>query len=117
MEAAGLGRAGGSRPGARMRARLLAKRTPPLLLALAAAVAVLVLLPLGFLLDQALSIGWSQVEALLFRPFVGTLLRTRSRWSPSQRPPASCSASASPGPLSAPTCPADEHGRCSPHCR
>ncbi len=74
MEAAGLGRAGGSWPGARMRARLLANRTPPLLLAVAAAVALLVLLPLGFLLDQALSIGWSQVEALLFRPFVGKLL-------------------------------------------
>ena len=32
------------------------------------------LLPLGFLLDQTLSIGWTQVERLLFRPFVGTLL-------------------------------------------
>jgi iron(III) transport system permease protein len=45
-----------------------------LLLLVAVAVALLVLLPLGFLLEQALSIGSSQVEALLFRPFVGTLL-------------------------------------------
>ncbi|HEY2217626.1 MAG TPA: hypothetical protein VGH21_09015, partial [Solirubrobacteraceae bacterium] len=74
MEAAGIGRAGGTWPGARMRARLLANRTPPFLLAIAVAVALLVLLPLGFLLDQALSIGWSQVEQLLFRPFVGKLL-------------------------------------------
>jgi len=45
-----------------------------MLLGLATAVALLVLVPLGFLVDQALSIGWGQVEELLFRHFVGALL-------------------------------------------
>jgi iron(III) transport system permease protein len=58
----------------RLRPRLRGRSTPAALLAIATAVALLVLLPLGFLLEQALSIGSSQVEALLFRPFVGTLL-------------------------------------------
>ncbi len=50
-------------------------RRPPLVLgALAVAVALLVLLPLGFLFEQALAVGFSQAERLLVRPFVGTLL-------------------------------------------
>ena len=73
MEAAGISKGGRSWPGDR-RWRLRGKPTPLALLAIAAVVALLVLLPLGFLLDQALSIGWTQVDALLFRPFVGTLL-------------------------------------------
>jgi iron(III) transport system permease protein len=56
------------------RLRLRGRATPAALLGVAAAVALLVLLPLGFLLEQALSIGWAQVEALLFRAFVGKLL-------------------------------------------
>jgi iron(III) transport system permease protein len=74
MEAAG---AHGARPvwsAARWRARFGGSPAPLALLVIAAAVALLVLLPLGFLLEQALSIGWSQVDALVFRPFVGTLL-------------------------------------------
>jgi len=74
MEAA---RTHGPRPAwsaAGWRARLRGRPTPLVLLAIAAAVALLVLLPLGFLLEQALSIGFSQVDALVFRPFVGTLL-------------------------------------------
>ena len=74
MEAAGISPGGRSWRGAYMRARLRGKPTPLVLLAIAAAVALLVLLPLGFLIDQALSIGWTQVDHLLFRPFVGTLL-------------------------------------------
>ena len=57
------------------RARLRGRPTPLALLGIAAAVALLVLLPLAFLLDQTLSVGFSQVEALVFRPFVGSLLR------------------------------------------
>lgn len=59
---------------ARWRAALRGRATPVSLLVIAAAVALLVLLPLGFLFDQTLSIGWKQVDELLFRPFVGTLL-------------------------------------------
>ncbi len=61
-------------PAGRSRARPRARRGPIVLLGLATAVALLVLLPLGFLLDQALSVGWTQVERLLFRAFVGSLL-------------------------------------------
>ncbi len=58
----------------RLRSRVGLRTTPLGLLALALIVALVVLLPLGFLLEQAFSIGWSQVDALVFRPFVGTLL-------------------------------------------
>jgi iron(III) transport system permease protein len=44
------------------------------LLVVSAAVALLVLAPVGFLLDQTLSTGWDEVQRLLFRPFVGDLL-------------------------------------------
>jgi iron(III) transport system permease protein len=44
------------------------------LLLLSAAIALLALAPVGFLLDQALSAGWSEVDRLLFRPYVGHLL-------------------------------------------
>jgi iron(III) transport system permease protein len=49
-------------------------RAPLGLLGIAAAVSLLVLVPLGFLFDQTLSIGWTEIDRLLFRPFVGTLL-------------------------------------------
>ena len=44
------------------------------LLALSAAVALLALAPVGFLLDQTAGAGWAEVERLLLRPFVGSLL-------------------------------------------
>ena len=44
------------------------------LLLVSAAVALLVLAPVGFLLDQALATGWGEVRRLLFRSFVGSLL-------------------------------------------
>ena len=44
------------------------------LVALSAAIALLALAPVGFLLDQTLSTGWGEVERLLFRDFVGHLL-------------------------------------------
>jgi iron(III) transport system permease protein len=47
---------------------------PATLLLLSAAIALLALAPVGFLIDQTLSAGWSEVERLLFRPFVGELL-------------------------------------------
>ncbi len=59
---------------ARVRTRLGARHPPLLLGAAAVAVAVLVLLPLGFLLEQTLSVGWGEVDRLLLRPFVGKLL-------------------------------------------
>jgi iron(III) transport system permease protein len=74
MEAAGFSPTGRPAGGSRLRIRLRGKPTPLALLVLAGAVALLVLLPLGFLVDQTLSIGWARVERLLLRPFVGTLL-------------------------------------------
>ena len=49
-------------------------RPPAALLAVCAAVAVLVLAPVAFLLDQTLATGWNEVQRLLFRDFVGSLL-------------------------------------------
>src|SRR5215213_2701186 len=48
--------------------------TPATLLAVSAAVALLVLAPVGFLFDQTFSNDWDEVRRLLFRPFVGRLL-------------------------------------------
>ncbi|HEX3909792.1 MAG TPA: iron ABC transporter permease [Solirubrobacteraceae bacterium] len=58
----------------RLHAAAARRRRPPALGLSAAAVAALVLLPLGFLLEQTLSVGWGQIDALLIRPFVGKLL-------------------------------------------
>ena len=44
------------------------------LLAICTAIALLVLAPVGYLLDQTLATGWDEVQRLLFREFVGTLL-------------------------------------------
>jgi iron(III) transport system permease protein len=49
-------------------------RTPAALLVVSAAIALLVLAPVGFLFDQTFSTGWDEVQRLLFRPFVGRLL-------------------------------------------
>ncbi len=49
-------------------------RPPAALLLLSGAIALLALAPVGFLLDQTLSVGWTEVERLLFRPYVGHLL-------------------------------------------
>lgn len=62
-----------------MRAPLLARRhsssrAPGLLVALSAAVAVVVILPLVFLLLQAAQAGWHDVFRLLFRRLTATLL-------------------------------------------
>jgi iron(III) transport system permease protein len=44
------------------------------LLVASAVIALLVLAPVGFLFDQALSTGWDEIQRLLFRSFVGKLL-------------------------------------------
>src|SRR3954467_638182 len=49
-------------------------RTPAALLVVSAAIALLVLAPVGFLFDQTFSTDWDEVGRLLFRPFVGKLL-------------------------------------------
>src|SRR6478609_790073 len=49
-------------------------RAPVALLLASAAVALAALAPVGFLLEQALSTGWDEVQRLLFRAFVGDLL-------------------------------------------
>lgn len=49
-------------------------RPPVVLLALSAAVALLALAPVGFLLEQTTASGWGEIQRLLFRPFVGRLL-------------------------------------------
>jgi iron(III) transport system permease protein len=74
MEAAGAQLHGAAWPASSRWARRGRRRAPLGLLGLAAAVALLVLLPLGFLFDQSLAIGWTQVEQLLFRHFVASLL-------------------------------------------
>jgi iron(III) transport system permease protein len=47
---------------------------PATLLFVSAAIALLALAPVGFLVDQAVSTGWGEVRRLLFRSFVGNLL-------------------------------------------
>lgn len=49
-------------------------RAPLALLGASAAIALLVLLPVGFLLDQTFATSWDEVQRLLFRDFVGNLL-------------------------------------------
>ena len=74
MEAASAQRRAAAWPAPLRRARRGRGRAPAALLALCAAVAVLVLAPVGFLLDQTLATGWDEVQRLLFRDFVGSLL-------------------------------------------
>ena len=74
MEAASAHRNGTAWPAPLRWARQGHRRPPVALLAVSAAVALLVLAPVGFLLDQTLSTGWDEAQRLLFRPFVGKLL-------------------------------------------
>src|SRR5438105_12644502 len=74
MEAAGAQRHGAALPAPLRWARQGRGRTPAALLVVSAAVALLVLVPIGFLLDQTFSTSWAEVQRLLFRPFVGDLL-------------------------------------------
>jgi iron(III) transport system permease protein len=79
MEAASAPRLGAASPASRRWARRGRRRAPASLLVVSAAVALLVLAPVGFLLDQALSVGWGEVERLLFRSFVGDLLANTAK--------------------------------------
>ncbi len=74
MEAASAHRREAAWPASLRWARQGRGRPPVALLAVSAAIALLVLAPVGFLLDQALSTGWDEVQRLLFRAFVGELL-------------------------------------------
>jgi iron(III) transport system permease protein len=74
MEAASTSRNGVALAASFRWARRGRGRPPAALLLLSAAIALLVLAPVGFLIDQTLATGWSEVERLLFRPFVGHLL-------------------------------------------
>ena len=73
MEAAGLARrAAGGRLA--LRRRWGGGWLPVALLAVAALVVAAALTPVAYLVDETLSIGWDEVQRLLFRPFVGNLL-------------------------------------------
>jgi iron(III) transport system permease protein len=74
MEAASTHRRTAAWPASLRWARQGRGRPPVALLLVSAAIALLVLAPVGFLLDQALSTGWDEVQRLLFRSFVGKLL-------------------------------------------
>jgi iron(III) transport system permease protein len=74
MEAASAHRRGAAWPAPLRWARQGRGRAPLALLVVSAAVALLVLAPVGFLLDQTFSTSWDEVQRLLFRPFVGKLL-------------------------------------------
>jgi iron(III) transport system permease protein len=74
MEAASAHRRAAAWPAPSRWARQGRGRPPAALLAVSAAVALLVLAPVGFLLDQTLSTGWNEIQRLLFRSFVGDLL-------------------------------------------
>jgi iron(III) transport system permease protein len=74
MDAASAPRNGAAWPAPLRWARQGRRRPPATLLVVSALIALLVLAPVGFLLDQTLSIGWDEVQRLLFRPFVGELL-------------------------------------------
>ncbi len=50
------------------------RRLPPLLTAVAALVSVVVLLPLAFLLVQAVQVGWAELHELLFRQLTAMLV-------------------------------------------
>ncbi len=74
MEAASAHRRAAAWPAALRWAQQGRGRSPVALLLVSAAVALLALAPVGFLLDQTLSTGWDEVQRLLFRSFVGDLL-------------------------------------------
>jgi iron(III) transport system permease protein len=74
MEAASAQRFGAASRAPLQRARQGRGRTPAALLVVSALIALLVLAPVGFLLDQTFSTSWDEVQRLLFRDFVGNLL-------------------------------------------
>ncbi len=74
MEAASTSRSGVAHAATLGWARRGRGRPPAALLLLSGTIALLALAPVGFLLDQTLSIGWAEVQRLLFRPYVGHLL-------------------------------------------
>jgi iron(III) transport system permease protein len=74
MEAASAHRRGAAWPASWRWARQRRGHPPVGLLAVCAAIALLVLAPIGFLFDQTLSTGWDEVQRLLFREFVANLL-------------------------------------------
>ncbi len=74
MEAASAQRGGAAWSAPLRWARQGRGRTPAALLVVSTAVALLVLAPIGFLLDQTFSTSWDEVQRLLFREFVGRLL-------------------------------------------
>jgi iron(III) transport system permease protein len=74
MEAAGTPRRAAAWSASRRWAQQGRRRTPATLLLVSAAVALLALAPVGFLLDQTLATGWDEVERLVVRPYVGDLL-------------------------------------------
>jgi iron(III) transport system permease protein len=74
VEAAGAYRNGAALPAPLRWARRDRGRASVALLVIAAAVALLVLAPVGFLFDQAFATSWNEVQRLLFRDFVGKLL-------------------------------------------
>jgi iron(III) transport system permease protein len=74
MEAASAHRGGATPPASLHRSWQGRGSAPATLLLLSGAIALLALAPVGFLLDQTLSTGWAEVQRLVFRPFVGSLL-------------------------------------------
>ena len=74
MEAATTQRRGAAWPATWRWAQQGRGRSPVALLAVCGAIALLVLAPVGYLLDQTLSTGWDEVQRLLFREFVANLL-------------------------------------------
>lgn len=74
MEAAGAHRRTAAWPAPLRWARQGHGRPPVALFLLSAAVTLLALAPVGFLLDQTLATGWDEVQRLLFRSFVSKLL-------------------------------------------
>ena len=74
MEAASAHHRGAVWPAPLRWARQGRGHTPVALLVISATVALLALAPVAFLLDQTFSIGWAEVERLLFRSYVGDLL-------------------------------------------
>lgn len=74
MEAASAQRNGAAWPAPLGWARQAGGHSPAGLLVVSAAIALLVLAPVGFLLNQAFSTGLDEVQRLLFRSYVGDLL-------------------------------------------
>ncbi|MGW3626533.1 ABC transporter permease [Streptomyces sp. NPDC000880] len=63
----------------RARARAVLRSYPPLLLASAVVVALIALIPLGFVIGYTISLGWAEAAPLVFRPRTGELLWNTAR--------------------------------------